>query len=289
MTKILNLSKGGRAILLAAVAVWCAGHVPGAKGIPPAPYHLIYGLAKDSYGTPLSSANCFVILQSQGVHLTGQVIPGLGAGVNYQIKVPMDAGQTSQLYRPDALTVSAPFTMLVVISTVTNLPIEMTGAGLLLGQSGGATKINLTIGKDSNGDGIPDAWEYAYLSTLGLNVPLSSINANSMLAGNGQTLLQAYLLGLPVFDPGSAFQVTMAGFVGNSPVLQFPGMTGRSYTVLGSSDLNTWTPLTFNLPTDAPGAPGHPFFYSSAIQNVQLQVNLPAPAAAGMYLKVLLQ
>jgi hypothetical protein len=257
--------------------------------MPPAPYHLIYGLARDQYGTPLSSANSSVLLVTpSGVQINGQILPGLAAGVNYQIKVPMDAGQTAQLYRPDALTVSAPFTLFVVVGTTTNVPIEMTGNSLLLGQPGAATKINLTLGVDSNGDGIPDAWEYAYMAALGLNTPLSSLNANSILT-NGQTLQQAYLLGLPVFDPGAQFQVSLLGFNGSSPVLEFPGMTGRSYTVLGSADLNNWTPLTFNLLTDSPGAPAQTFFYSSTIQTIQLQVNVPASASSATFLKVLLQ
>ena len=289
MNTIHHPSTGRLAVLLAAAAVWSLGQCPTAQAIPPAPYHLIYGLARDQYGTPLSSANSSVLLVTpSGVHVSGRILPGLAAGVNYQIKVPMDAGQTSQLYRPDALIVSAPFTLYVVVGTATNVPIEMTGGGALLGQPGAATKINLTLGVDANGDGLPDAWEYAYMSALGTNVSLSSLNANSRLAG-GLTLRQAYLLGLPVFDPGATFQVTLLGFNGSFPVLEFPAMTGRSYTVLGSSDLSNWTPLSFNLPADAPGAPARTFFYSPAIQDVQLQVIVPAPASSATFIKVLLQ
>jgi hypothetical protein len=290
MNRILNPSKKGLGVLLAVVSVWSLGHCPVASAIPPAPYHLIYGLARDQYGTPLTSANAYVTLQTQaGGLLTGQIIPGLAAGVNYQIKVPMDAGQTAQLYRPDALLASTPFTMFVTVGGMTNHPIEMQGGYQILGIPGGSTELNLTLGVDSNGDGIPDAWENAYMAALGLNLPLSSVNANSVLAGNGQTMLQAYLLGLPVFDPGTQFQVSLVGFSGASPVLEFPGMTGRSYTVLGSADLKNWTSLPFNLPTDSPGTPARSFFYSSSIQNIQVQVNLPAPVSSAMYLKVLLQ
>jgi hypothetical protein len=289
MTRIPRSSKGGLASLLAAVLVWNLGHCPSAVAVPPAPYHLVYGLAKDPYGTPLSSANSFVILQSQsGVQLTGQIIPGLGPGVNYQIKVPMDAGRSAQLYRPDALVLSNAFTMLVVVGTATNAPIEMQGGYVLLGQSAQATKINLTLGTDSNNDGIPDQWEQAYLAALGLNIPLSSLNAKTVLAG-GLTLWQAYLLGLPVFDPGVSFQLTLVGFDGNSPIISFPGMTGRSYTVAGSSDLVTWTPLSFNSITDAPGTPAQAFFYSPTIQNVQLRLVVPGSGSAAMFLRVLLQ
>ena len=289
MTKHLNPSKSGRAILLAVAGAWSVGFAPSAEAVPPAPYHLIYGMARDQYGTPLTGPSSFVTFQSQsGVKLTGQIIPALAAGVNYQIKVPMDSGQSAQLYRPDAQLTSNAFTMLVVVGTVTNLPLEMAGGSESLGQPGGATRINLTLGVDSNGDGIPDAWENAYLAALGTNVSLSALNASSRLAG-GLTLEQAYLLGLPVFNPGTTFQVTLLGFSGNSPILAFPGMTGRSYTVLGSSDLTNWTQLSINLPSDAPGAPTQSFYYSSVMQNVTLRVNLPGPASTSMFLKVLLQ
>ena len=289
MTSIPCSSKNALASLLAVVSIWSLGCCPFAEAIPPAPYHLIYGLAKDQYGTPLSSSNASVVLQSQtGAQLTGQIIPGLGAGVNYQVKVPMDAGRTAQLYRPDALVLSNAFTMLIVVGTETNVPIEMAGGYVLLGQSAQATKLNLTLGTDSNHDGIPDQWEEAYLATLGLNLPLSSLNANTILAG-GLTLRQAYLLGLPVFDPGVSFQLTLVGFDGNSPIIGFTGMTGRSYTVVGSSDLATWTPLPFNSVTDPPGTPAQSFFYSPAIQNVQLRLAVPASGSTPMFLRVLLQ
>jgi len=288
MNILLNSRKISLQILMAAVAIWSLGQGQSAVAMPPAPYHLIYGLVRDQYGTPLSSSSSLVILQAQsGTQLTAQFLPGFAAGINYQIKVPMDSGQTPVLYRPDALIESNEFTMLVTVGTTTNIPIEMTNF-VMLGQPGGSTRIDLTLGVDSNGDGIPDAWENAYLTALGTNIPLSSINANSILAG-GLTLWQAYLQGLPVFDPGVPFRVTLIGFDGTYPVIAFPAMTGRSYTVLGSSDLNTWTPLLFNLPTDAPGAPARSFFYSSTIQNVELQVSPPAPATNATYLKLLLQ
>jgi hypothetical protein len=285
MNRITKMSKCVVTFLLAALASGIA-HLPSAVGGPPAPYHLIYGMVRDQYGTPLTDSSSSVILETPtGVQISGRILPGLAAGVNYQIKVPMDSGLTPALYRPDALTASAPFTLYVVVGTVTNMPIEMSGNYAEVGKPGGATRVNLTLGVDSNGDGIPDAWEQAYLSSLGLNRSLASLNGSSILGG--QSLLQAYLAG-SLFDTNQ-FEVTIAGFDGNSPIITFPATTGRSYTVLGSSDMNHWTPLSFSLSTDAPGALPHTFFYSSSIQTAQLQVNLSAPVANGMFLKVLLQ
>jgi len=282
MNRITKMLKCVVTFLLAALASGIA-HSPSAVGGPPAPYHLIYGLVRDQYGTPLTDSSSFVILETPtGVQVSGRILPGLAAGVNYQIKVPMDSGLTAVPYRPDALTATAPFTLYVVVGTVTNMPIEMAGNYSQVGKPGAATRVNLTLGVDANGDGIPDAWELAYLNSLGLNSSLSSLNGIG-----SQTLQQAYLAG-SLFGTNQ-FQVTIQGFVGTSPVISFPATTGRSYTVLGSSDMNHWAPLTFSLLTDAPGSLPHSFFYSSAIQTAQLQVNLSAPAASGTFLKVLLQ
>src|SRR5665213_4084812 len=87
-----------------------------ALAFPPAPYHLIYGTARDQYGTPLSAANVTIVLETQsGIQLPVNVVPGLGPGINYEIKVPMDAGLTPDLYQQNALVVSEPFMMYVVI------------------------------------------------------------------------------------------------------------------------------------------------------------------------------
>jgi len=281
MKSIIKSSKCGLAILLAAFAAGVA-HSPTALGGPPAPFHMIYGLVRNQYGTPLTDSSSFVILETpSGVQMTGRILPGLMPGVNYEIKVPMDSGLTAAPYRADALTASAPFTLYVVVGTVTNMPIEMAGNYSQVGKPGGATRVNLTLGVDSNGDGIPDAWEYAYLSAHGLNSSLSLLN--------GLSGLQAAYLSGSLFDPTNQFVVTMLGFNGPSPLISFPAVTGRSYTVLGSADMNHWTPLSFSLPSDTPGSLPHTFFYSSSIQTAQLQVNLPSPAATGMFLKVLLQ
>ena len=62
---------------------------------PPAPFHVIYGLARDQYGTPFTDTSTQILLQTPtGVQLSARVAPGLVVGVNYQIAVPMDAGLT---------------------------------------------------------------------------------------------------------------------------------------------------------------------------------------------------
>src|SRR5260370_18497252 len=101
--------------------------------------------------------------------------------MNFQREVPMDAGLTADPYEPEALMASAPFKIYVVIGVTTNLPIQMTGNYSLLGQPGQQTRIDLTLGVDSNGDGIPDAWEIAFLSSIGSNLNLANLTAGLRL------------------------------------------------------------------------------------------------------------
>ena len=263
---------------------------PDASAYPPAPYHLIYGLVRDRYGTPLASAQAQIILQPiSGPTVSSAVIPGLIPGVNYQIKVPMDSSSTLDLYQPNVLIAGTSFKVLVVIGTVTNIPIEMTVSNVSLGLPARSTRIDLTLGVDSNGDGLPDAWEAAFLATLGLNLPLSSINANSVLTPDGLTLRQQYVLGTYPFDPDNPLNILFTGFNNGYPVLQFPTVTGRSYTVLSSADMKNWTPVTFFLASDGLNGPARTYYYASGISTIQVYVVPPVTGTPAQFYRISVQ
>ena len=107
----------------------------------------------------------------------------------------------------------------------------MTGNFSLLGQPGQRTRLDLTLGVDANGDGIPDAWEHAFLAAIGSDLPLSNLNANLVLTSDGLTLWQEFLAGTYPFDPSQPFLVKIVGLTAGAPLLEFTAMTGRSYTV----------------------------------------------------------
>ncbi len=285
-----SMKRLARLAFVALILLFVPGLCPTATAFPPAPYHLIYGLVRDRYGTPLTSAQAQIVLQTpSGVHISAPVLPGFGAGVNYQIKVPMDAGQTPDLYAPNALLAAAPFNIVVVIGTLTNIPIEMTGNFSALGQPGKSTRIDLTLGVDSNGDGIPDAWESAFLAALAMNIPLSSLHANSVLTPDGLTLRQQYLLGTYPFDPGDPCKITLMGFSSSGPVLQFPTITGRSYTVLGSSDLKHWSAVSFNLASDGQGGSTRTYYYALGIATIQVHLVPPPPGTTKQFYRIQVQ
>ena len=248
--------------------------VTSARAFPPAPDGIIYGMVKDQFGTPLTVTGDQVILQTPGgVQVVGTIQPGLAVGINYELNVPMDAGTVGGPYNATALVAGAQYKLYVVVGNSTNLPMEMTGAYSVLGIPAALTRQDLTIGSDSNGDGIPDSWETVFLSEIHTNLTLAQINPNADYAHDGRTLKQEYLLGDYPYDPGYNFSVQILSQTGGSARLAFTAMTGRTYSVNGSSDLKNWTPVAFAIPANGPVTMTS--FYSSQVQPLQFQTIQP--------------
>ncbi|HEX4646130.1 MAG TPA: hypothetical protein VH598_11025 [Verrucomicrobiae bacterium] len=290
MKSFLKPTQIGPAIPIAMMAAALLLLPSTAPAFPPAPSHLIYGTVRDEYGTPLMTSQAQIILETPtGVQLTTSVAPGIGYDMNFELEVPMDAGLTPDPYEPKALMASAPFKIYVVIGVTTNLPIQMTGNYSQLGQPGQQTRIDLTLGVDSNGDGIPDAWELAFLASIGSNLSLSNLTSGLRLTSDGRTLQQQFLAGNYPFDPGELFILTVVAPNNGAPVLQFTAMTGRFYTLLGSADLKTWTPLNFSFPSDGPNGAAYGYYFSPGIQTLQIQTIQPSTGPTMRYFKMMLQ
>ncbi len=247
---------------------------------PPTPYHTIYGLVRDQYGAPLRTTQAKVILRTPtGTTLATTVIPDLAIGVNYLIRVPMDSGLTPDMYKSTALESASTFTIVVVIGTATNMPIQLAGSLAQLGQPAQMTRLDLTLGVDSNHDALPDAWELAFLASLGSTLGLADLNAGLDLAHDGRTLMQEFLLGSSTPDTGQPFLVSLDSLSTGTPTLGFPTVSGRTYSVLGSPDLRQWTPLQFRLTTDSPGAPPRSSYQANATGAIDVRV-VPTPSVS---------
>ena len=262
-----SLLWGGILALLAASSL---------QAFPPAPDHVIYGLVRDEMGNPIVNNSVEVYLETTaGVRIKTQIISGLQASVNFRLSVPMDSGITADQYQPTALLPTVPFRMWVVAGGTTNLPIEMTLKTTALGRPGGQTRIDLTLGVDTNGDGLPDAWERAMIAALGLNISLADLKPGSDPTGSGMTIMQQYLAGTYAINPADGFAVKIASYNGGVPVLEFTGVTGRTYSVLGSQDAIHWSPIAFRL--SGTGDPVATEYYTSSVRI--LRVEIPRPDA----------
>jgi hypothetical protein len=277
------------AALLALTALLCFRPI-SAPANPPAPYHIVYGAVRDEYGTPFTSSATKVILQTPGgVRVSGTVIPGLAPGVNYQVEVPMDSGLTPANYTSSALRSTASYKLYVVLGGVTNLPIQMTGDFSRLGTPGQRTRIDLTVGDDANANGLPDAWELAFLAVLGSPLNLADLKANGIYTTDGRTLHQQFLLGNYPFDPSDSFALKLVEIQNGSALLEFTTMTGRSYSVQGSPDLQQWTSLSFKLPASGTARAAQSYLYAPDIRAVQIQALQPPAVPPMRFFRLVLQ
>jgi hypothetical protein len=294
---LLELSQIRRALLrawalsLGAAFAVALGSATRVLAYPPAPHHLIYGLARDEYGTPFLTSEIQVVLQTPtGVQLSAPITPGIGPGVNFLLEVPMDAGLTPDPYTPLALRRAAPFQLFVVIGTTTNLPIQMTANYALLGLPGQATRLDITLGVDANGDGIPDAWEYAFLSAIGSNLGLSDLRPGLDFAHNGRTLLQEFALGNYPFNPGASPGLKVVNLDHDTALLEFTTMTGRSYSIQGSADLAQWAALAFTIPAEGTSPPVRSFYFAPDIRTVQVRTSsVGVPGSTPGFFRLILQ
>ena len=258
-----------------------------ASPFPPAPHHLIYGVIRDEFGNPIASSDADVILEtSSGVQIISKIVPNLEPGVNYRLTVPIDAGLTADAYKPTALKPLVSFRIKVKIGGVTYLPIEMVADFSKLGKPAQKTRLNLTLGEDSDGDGLPDAWERMLIAASGLDLALTDISPNDDFDGDGISNLNEYLAGTYAFDPQDGFFLDILTVPNGNPQLEFMVIQGRTYTLLASTDLKAWTPINFLIPANGPGAASQPSYRATDVHILRVE---PIPAngqPAGIYFRV---
>ena len=217
----------------------------GVTAFPPAPHHTFFGMVRDELGRPLEGEKVEVLFETSSGRL---VRVGVGAstvpGVNYSLQVPMDAGSTADLYNPVAMRHAMPYRIRVKVGEQVYLPIEMIGDLGRMGQPGQKTLLNLTLGEDSDGDGLPDAWERALLAQ---GQGLGDINPNDDTDGDGMSNLNEYISGNYAFDKDDGLRLDIVQKGEAGVVLEFMAIRGRTYTVQGSPDLTEWSDVSFAL------------------------------------------
>jgi hypothetical protein len=206
--------------------------------------------------------------------------------VNYQLEVPMDSGITSDLYKPTALCPTVPFRIKVKIGQTVYLPIEMKGDYAHLGQPGRRTRLDLTLGEDANGNGLPDAWERALLQAGG---GTGTIRPEDDFDGDGLSNLEEYLAGTYAFDSQDGFSLKITRTENQVIQLSFMVIRGRTYTIVGSADFQTWTPVQFRIPANGAEAPFLTGYYASDVRVLRVEVLSPADQPSMRFFNLLVQ
>lgn len=217
-----------------------------------------------------------VVLEVDGRSVARTTVDSkLELGVNYRLSVPVDAGVTADKYKPTALLPTVPFRLKVRIGNVNYLPIEMTGASALITKPSAVSRVDLTLGEDSDGDGIPDAWERNLIAAMGGGKTLADIRPEDDADKDGLSNLQEYLAGTYAFDPEDGFSLSIRAVNAGRSVLEFTAIRGRSYTIQASADLQTWKSTRFNLGTDSSSAAPREVYESTDVRPVRILTSAP--------------
>ena len=245
------------------------------QAFPPAPPHTIYGVVRDQIGNPLDRGAEVIFEASSAVKINTSVATRTEPAVNYELEVPMDAGLTADAYLPTALRPTAPFLLRVRVGKSTYLPMEMSGDLSKLGLPGGRTRIDLTLGVDEDGNGLPDAWEKAVAAFLGRPWVAGQIRPEDVYPGSGMTYRDVYLAGTYAVEPKDGFALQILSPSGDAPRLAFTAVKGRSYTVQAASTFGEWSDVSFRVLPGAADAPEQTTYQATQTQRVEIE----APSA----------
>jgi hypothetical protein len=262
--------------------------VSSVSAYPPAPHHTLYGMVRNQWGDPINIYPSDVFLETpSGTTLRSSLVDGLEPGVNYRLQVPMDSGTAPDLYQPTALRPFFQYRLKVIIGQTVYLPIEMVGDFSQIGQPSESTRIDLTLGVDSDGDGLPDAWEEALIAVLGGS--LADINPNDDSDGDGINNMDEYLAGTYAFDPTDGFRLTLAGVNAGASALEFLAIRGRTYSIQASSNFTQWAPVSFRVVTG--GTPGtlQANYQAVDVRLLRVEVPIQPGAETNRYFKAVVQ
>jgi hypothetical protein len=225
-----------------------------APAFPPAPYYTIYGDVRNEDGT-LVPAGAFLIFSYESKEVARYPITEtLGKDYNYEIRmrVDMNAGGTAAYHSIAARTGQA-YTLKVDVGGVAYVPIELSRAQPVVGTAADRKRLDLTLGVDTDLDGLPDSWERAMLQRLGYPLTdLYRITPEGVLGADGLTNLQRYISGTYSSDTTQSFYLKIKEVTDKDVAVEFFSLANKFYSIEMSSDLSSWMPVDFAITSGSP-------------------------------------
>ena len=229
-----------------AVFFLCVGSL---MAFPPAPYYTIFGDVRDEFGSLVPSGATVVFYYQSKEMARYPITPVAGQDYNYQIRMRLDMNSAgTAVYNSIAVQTGMAYTLKVDIGGVTYLPIELSAKAPLVGAAADRKRLDLTLGEDTDLDGLPDAWERALLQRLGLPLTeLARVTPSGVLEADGLTNLQKYISGTYSGDTSQSFYLKIKEVTDTDVGVEFYTLTNKVYSVEKSADLAVWTPVTFTV------------------------------------------
>ncbi len=223
------------------------------SAFPPAPHYTIYGVVRDQVGATLHAEGAQIVLLRDNAEVGRTFISKeLTGDYNYELNLRIDHDRAAtRAYTTKAIPAAGMFSLYVELNGQRFFPIEVSGT-LRAGQGGERVRLDLNLGADTDGDGLPDAWEEWQLHQAG-RVPGSSgwnlalIDRNGDFDGDGTSNYLEYIAGTFAGDATERFELKLTGKTATAVAFEFFAITGKVYSIEQSADLTTWAPAAFAL------------------------------------------
>jgi hypothetical protein len=230
---------------------------------PPLPYYTLFGTVRDQAGQTVVADNAEVLLAKNGTVLQRTPIASVVGGErNYELNIELDASRPgTAAYSEKSIAPNGEFGLIVELNGQRFYPIEVAGT-LRAGRGSELVRLDLTLGVDSDRDGLPDVWEEWQLYQAGYfpddngKWDISLITANGDFDGDGQSNLKEYYAGTFAGDATETFDLEIKGLDASKALVEFYGITNKFYWIEQSTDLKTWAPANFAVGT-APVSASH--------------------------------
>jgi hypothetical protein len=257
---------------------------------PPAPYYTLHGIVRDQVGQTVTAEGAEVILLKGGEEVgRAPLNSSLGIDQNYELSVRIDQNRIgTTLYTEKAVPAQGAFSLVVEMNGTRFYPIEVAG-NLTAGKGSERVRLDLTLGEDTDRDGLPDVWEQWQLFQAGENPdaqgiwPIHLLDKNGDFDKDGQSNFQEYLAGTFAGDSTEFFKLEIKEKRAETVRFEFYGITGKTYTIERSVDNRTWSRIPVSTGSASAAATSS---YTATSVGVLSAFVAPEPGAAKEFFRL---
>ena len=241
------VKQGLRLVLASALAFLFCG--PTADAFPPAPHYSIYGDVRDEFGYLIQPGTASVVFYFGGKEVERYPLTGAtNSSYTYQIRMRVDMNRSgTSAYSSTTVSAGADYTLAVDRGGVLYYPIEV-NTPPTVGSPAGRRRLDLTIGPDTDLDGLPDAWEENQLYKADLpTTDLGRITPIGDFDGDGVNNLKEYIAGTYATDATETFYLKLTRATTTLSEFEFFTITSKVYQLEKTTDFKSWTPAEFTV------------------------------------------